>query len=178
MTHPIPDSYWVTPGALLAGEYPGTVHPADARQKLLAILDAGVRSFVDLTEFHELQPYDELLREIAAERGHGVRYRRMSVEDLGIPTADHMQSVLRYIAGEIAAGRPAYVHCWGGIGRTGTVVGCWMVQTQGHTAAVALERIAELRRDTPDGYRRSPETADQHRFVREWVTGGERTTHQ
>ena len=97
MTHPIPNSYWVSSGALLAGEYPGAIHPAEARQKLEAILDAGVRSFVDLTESHELRPYDGLLREIAAERGLDVRYRRMSVEDLGIPTEDHMRSVLSYI---------------------------------------------------------------------------------
>lgn len=166
---PIPSSYWVTAGALLAGEYPGAIDPAEARRKLEAILDAGVRSFVDLTEFHELRPYDELLREIAGERDLGVRYRRMSVEDLGIPTADHMRSVLDYLADEIAAGRPAYVHCWGGIGRTGTVVGCWMVQVDGLTAAGALERIAELRRATPDGGRESPETREQRRFVCEWA---------
>jgi protein-tyrosine phosphatase len=169
MTHPIPDSYWVSAGALLAGEYPGATHHAEARQKLEAILDAGVRSFVDLTESNELRPYDGLLRDFAAERGLDVRYRRMSVADLGIPTADHMHSVLRYIADEIAAGRPAYLHCWGGIGRTGTVVGCWMMQTQGQTAAAALARIADLRRGTPDGGRDSPETEEQRQFVRDWM---------
>ncbi|MFZ5949388.1 MAG: fused DSP-PTPase phosphatase/NAD kinase-like protein [Candidatus Rifleibacteriota bacterium] len=25
----------------------------------------------------------------------------------------------------MAAGKPVYVHCWGGLGRTGVVVGCW-----------------------------------------------------
>ena len=173
MMHPIRNSYWATTGTLLAGEYPGAIHPDEARQKLEAILDAGVRSFVDLTEAHELRPYDGLLREIAAGRDLEVRYRRMSVEDLGIPTADHMRSVLDHLSAEIAAGRPVYVHCWGGIGRTGTVVGCWMVQTEGHTAAAALERIAELRRGTPDRDRNSPETLEQRRFVHEWMAEGE-----
>jgi hypothetical protein len=30
---PIPDSYWVWPGRVLAGEYPGSKHDADARKK-------------------------------------------------------------------------------------------------------------------------------------------------
>ncbi len=35
--HPIPDSYWVQRGALLAGEYPGAMTNADALEKLAAL---------------------------------------------------------------------------------------------------------------------------------------------
>ena len=35
-----------------------------------------------------------------------------------------------------------YVHCWGGIGRTGTTVGCWFVR-HGRTGDQALAEIAE-----------------------------------
>ena len=51
---PIPDSYWVAPQVLLAGEYPGARTEEEAREKLEALLDAGIRSFLDLTEAHEL----------------------------------------------------------------------------------------------------------------------------
>lgn len=47
---PIPNSYWVKPGRLLAGEYPGEKSESDARRKLGRFLDANVRYFVDLTE--------------------------------------------------------------------------------------------------------------------------------
>ena len=70
-----------------------------------------------------------------------------------------MVSILATIRDEIAAGRPVYVHCWGGTGRTGTVAGCWLVE-QGLTGDEALRRIAELRRGTPDGRFRSPESDD------------------
>ena len=50
---PIPDSYWLIDGQLLAGEYPAT-HTRDAtRDKLTKFLDAGIRTFIDLTEESE-----------------------------------------------------------------------------------------------------------------------------
>jgi hypothetical protein len=49
MKPPIATSHWVAP-ALLAGTYPGSKDDAEARGKVQALLDAGVRTFVDLTE--------------------------------------------------------------------------------------------------------------------------------
>jgi hypothetical protein len=54
-----PDCYWVYDDQLLAGDYPGDRDEATARQKLGDLLDASIRTFVDLTEAHELTPYDE-----------------------------------------------------------------------------------------------------------------------
>ena len=167
--HPIPSSYWVVDDRLLAGEYPGSLSDDEAREKLAALLDAGIRSFLDLTEAHELRRYDTIVEEMAKTRNIDVRYRRMSVQDMGIPTVAHMTAVLEHIDSEIEEGRPVYVHCWGGIGRTGTVVGCWMVCRDGCTADEALQRIGELRRGTPDHRRTSPETAEQRQFVTDWT---------
>ena len=164
---PIPNSYWLVEGQLLAGGYPGSSYPATARTKLAALLDAGVRSFIDLTEPHELMPYDELLAEIASEMDADVSYQRLSIRDMDIPTREAMTTILAAIRSELASGRGVYVHCWGGIGRTGTVIGCWLVE-QGHACDDALERIRTLRASTPEGWKRSPETSDQQSFVRTW----------
>jgi protein-tyrosine phosphatase len=93
----------------------------------------------------------------------------MSVTDRDVPTVEHMAAVLDYIRSEIDAGRPIYVHCWGGIGRTGTVVGCWIVAHEGLTPEQALQRIADLRKDTPDRRRASPETELQRSFIMQWL---------
>ena len=135
--HPIPDYYWVAPQQFLAGEYPGAMSKDETRRKLSALLDAGIRSFLDLTETHELRAYAPLVQEIAATRQIEVRYRRMSVPDMGIPTVEHMTAVLDHIDGEIQEARPVYVHCWGGIGRTGTVVGCWTCARQSSSSWIA-----------------------------------------
>ena len=165
---PIRSSYWLLDGQLLAGEYPGSFKPAETRRRLEAILDAGIRSFVDLTFASEgLQPYEPVLKQLAEEKQIDVVYHRFSIRDADVPTATLMQEVLSTIRDELGAGRPVYFHCWGGIGRTGTVAGCWLVE-DGYTCDDALSRIAELRTGTPDSYTRSPETDAQGTFVRNW----------
>jgi protein-tyrosine phosphatase len=165
---PIPCSYWLIEGKLLAGEYPGTYIEADTREKLAKFLDAGIRTFINLTEERELTRYDDVLQAVSNERGIDTTHIRASIRDHCVPTSrEQMVSILAMIRDEIDAGRPVYVHCWGGIGRTGTVIGCWLVE-QGLSGEKALRRIEELRRHTPDGLFRSPEVDEQCDYVREW----------
>ena len=65
----------------------------------------------------------------------------------------------------------AYVHCRGGIGRTGTTVGCFLKQygnyDDGEEALQELNRLFQTSgRSMESSY--SPETTDQIRFVKEW----------
>ena len=169
---PIPDSYWVVPGRLVAGEYPGARDDAEARGKLRRLLDAGITFFLDLTEAdeHSLRPYAGLLSGEAAVVGRSAVHRRMPIPDVGIPGAAGMARILDAIDAALDDGRTVYVHCFGGIGRTGTAVGCYLVR-HGLSGQEALVRIAELRTGTPDGHRRSPETDAQERMVLEWSAG-------
>ncbi len=163
---------YVVPGArLVAGEYPGAANDAAAREKLRACLDAGIGSFVDLTEAGELRPYEPLLRELAAERGVDVEYRRMPIRDVSVCEVPHMRALLDTIDGELAAGRTVYVHCWGGVGRTGITVGAWLVR-HGATGDEALATVGRLFSTmSPAKLRRhagSPQTREQREFVRRW----------
>jgi protein-tyrosine phosphatase len=158
---PIPDSYWVEPGRLCAGEYPYARDRAEAAEKLQRISAAGIDTFIDLTEEGEygLASYAEDL--------DGLEYKRLAIADLGVPTAERMSEILDAIDDALSRGRTVYVHCYGGVGRTGTVVACHLVR-HGATAERALASIAEWRRETPDGRRESPETLEQLRFVEGW----------
>jgi hypothetical protein len=167
---PIPDSYWVIPGRLLAGEYPGALHENEARQKLRRMLAAGVTFFLDLTEENELKPYSQLLAEGATSLGCAPEYRRMPVPDLTVPTKDALAGILDAIDRQLGRAETVYVHCWGGVGRTGTVVGCYLVR-HGLSGKQALAEIARLRKGTPDGYKTSPETEAQRQTVRSWKAG-------
>lgn len=165
---PIANSYWVVPGELAAGEYPGARSGSEARAKtkLARLLSAGIRVFVDLTEEGELQPYADLLRQESERIGVRAEWHRMPVPDLSVPSVSHMTSILEEIAGAIRQGKSVYVHCWGGVGRTGTVVGCYLVET-GLCGADALCRLNELWQFVEKRHLkpRTPETREQEQFV-------------
>ncbi len=166
---PIPESYWVVPGRLLAGEYPGAKRAAEARARLRAFLKAGIDLFVDLTEASEgLEPYAPTLTEEAAALGRSAEHVRMGIRDVSVPNAAFMADVLDTVDEALAAGRCAYVHCLGGIGRTGTVVGCYLVR-HGLRGDQALERVQALLDTTPKAKRPSPEAPSQAGMVRAWA---------
>jgi len=164
---PIPNSYWVRPGQLLAGEYPGSISRAEAMERVQKLLNAGVTSFVDLTEDGELPAYDNLLRELTEQH---VRYRRFGILDHSVPDSPaHMIKILDFIDAELAAGQCVYVHCHAGIGRTGTTVGCHLIRG-GLASDAALDRLQALWQQCGRSRRwpTIPETDEQVEFVRLW----------
>ena len=167
-------SYWVVPGRFAAGAYPSTRDPApDGRIDVVeALLTAGIDDFVNLTQDRP-GGTDEHLRHYDAAVGDRGTVSRFEIPDLGIPSTEEMAAILDHLDGQFEAGRSVYVHCWGGIGRTGTVVGCWLIRHGRATADDVLEVIAGLRvGDRGAGDRLSPETAEQRAFVRAWPTAG------
>jgi len=67
-------AWWVEPGRLLAGEYPGAWTPDKAARKLQLLVDAGVESIIDLTTPADpLEPYEDSLREVTDKAGREVR---------------------------------------------------------------------------------------------------------
>lgn len=166
---PIPGSYWVSPGQLLAGEYPGARHDSDTRARLRALLMAGVTFFLDLTEPGEygLKPYTPMLEAQAVALGTYVEHHRVPIQDRGTPSVEEMTRILDAVDAALGAGKTVYVHCYAGIGRTGTVIGCFLVR-HGLTGQEALDEIARLRQDTPGAWMPSPETVTQRLLVRNW----------
>lgn len=157
MIAPTSESFWIVPGQLLAGKYPGALDQDEAARKVAAICQAGVTAFVDLTEDGELLPYAQLLPP-------GVRHHRRPIADLSCAPAGQVEATLDLIDAELGRGC-VYVHCWGGCGRTGTIVGCWLIR-HGATADDALGLFAEA--STPIALRPCPEMPEQVLLVRSW----------
>ena len=168
----LPDSFWVLSKRVLAGEHPAGSDRGLTRSRLAALLERGIRTFIDLTKPDEREPYDELLIEEASARDLRVAYHRVEIRDHDVPTLERMTTILGLIDEALERDAPVYVHCWAGIGRTGTVVGCWLT-ARGRSADQALQEIARLRRRTVYYDVRSPETDDQVAFVRAWPAPGE-----
>src|SRR4029077_15504670 len=80
-----------------------------------------VTLFLDLTHPEDgLPPYANAIAGRA-------RRTALPTHDFEPPSHAVIGEALRLIDAEQAAGGTTYVHCWGGIGRTGTVIGCWLV---------------------------------------------------
>lgn len=166
---PIPDSYWVKPGRFLAGEYPGRSDQDLTRRRMLGFLRSGINTFVDLTHPGELAPYESILTETAAALGIETVYMRMPIQDHAVPSQAGMRAILDGIDAALAAGRRVYVHCWGGVGRTGTTVGCYLVR-HGLSAPQALSQLGEWWLAVPKRafFPASPETNEQVQFILDW----------
>jgi hypothetical protein len=163
MDRPLPNTYWVIPGRLLAGEYPGDPDDSRARQRLARLQDAGIDSFVDLTEEGELPPYSLWLPKQA-------EYFRSPIVDTGVPNnVSETRAVLAAIHAALARGKGVYVHCRAGIGRTGLIMGCFLAdeETSGRAALKTLNRLwrqSERCSSWPD----VPQTAGQAAYIRGW----------
>ncbi|MEJ2110629.1 MAG: protein-tyrosine phosphatase family protein [Acidobacteriota bacterium] len=174
---PFARSYWVVPGRILAGAYPGNPVREKAKGKLRTLIDAGIRCFIDLTSpedsnlyGEELVPYGDLLEGIADER-EWVLYFRMSITDMDVPSHAGMVKILDLIDKAVSEGMPVYVHCLGGFGRTGTVVGCWLVRHGIAQGASVIDLIRKLRRNESQAHWDSPQTSEQRRFILRWKPG-------
>ncbi|MGI9264539.1 MAG: protein-tyrosine phosphatase family protein [Gammaproteobacteria bacterium] len=170
MRRPHDNTYWVEPGRLLAGEYPGAWNDQDTNTRLQGYLDCGVRDFLDLTFPDELRPYDHLLARLSEDMDVSTRYRRIPVRDMDVPhQLSTMKHILDHVDQAMKRGAIIYIHCWGGIGRTGTTVGCYLVR-HGISGVDALHHLASLwpAMAKSDRYPTTPQTHEQMAYIRNW----------
>jgi ADP-ribosylglycohydrolase len=161
---PLPNTYWAVPGLLLAGEHPSGLSPEATRQRVTTLLAAGIECFLDLTHPSEIDAYDQVLP-------FHIEYLRKPIRDHGLPEKrEHMVEILDCLHDALRSGRPAYVHCRAGIGRTGMVVGCLLVE-RGLTGEQALDELARRWQQCERSkfWPSVPETDAQTDYVRLWT---------
>jgi ADP-ribosylglycohydrolase len=167
---PLETTYWVVPGRLLVGEYPGSRSRAQSMERLRRFLDGGVTCFIDLTEPGELPAYDQLLP-FETPAGQRVEYLREPITDHGVP-ADRqtMGRILALLDGALDAGHRVYLHCRAGIGRSATAAGCWLAERDVAGGEGALEQLAHVWQQASQSryWPEVPETPEQAEFVRSW----------
>jgi hypothetical protein len=160
---PLPNTYWVIPGRLLAGEHPAGVDATASRARLARLHAAGIDTFVDLTEKGEMPAYRQLLPK-------GTLYLHSAIADTRVPNnIAQTRELLADIHHALDGGRGVYVHCRAGIGRTGLIIGCFLADQQPNGAA-AVKLLNRLWRQSERAHSwpTVPQTAEQADYIRHW----------
>lgn len=110
-----------------------------------------------------LLPYGELLLEFAP----GVSWERCPIRDMSIASGEVIRDILDSIDFHLEKGEPVYLHCLGGLGRTGMVLGCWIARHGFASGEGVICALARLREHTVSKTA-SPQTWEQCRVVQEW----------
>lgn len=163
MDRPLPNTYWVIPGRVLAGEHPTGADRAESRIRLARLHEAGIDSFIDLTEKGEMPAYRHLLPS-------GTEYVRSAIADTRVPNnVAQTRQVLARMQKSLDSGRGIYVHCRAGIGRTGLIIGCFLADQQPNGAS-AIETLNRLWRQSEraKSWPTVPQTPEQADYIRHW----------
>ena len=141
-------------GWVLKDELAGSQGPASL-DDLSFLYHQGVRAVIRMEE-----------RTIAADSGNMVDLVDMfePVPDFTPPEPDQILRMIEFIDQQTKEKRPVVVSCYAGIGRTGTVLACYLVH-RGEEATDAINRVRELR---PGSIQTPEQQAAVHRYA-EWV---------
>jgi protein-tyrosine phosphatase len=162
----------------MAGGYPGSEDPDEEDRNLKWFIHTGIRHFISLIQPQEYNrpddpfaPYVDPMESIAQKLKVSVTFDQISIRDFSVPTKRRMIRILNQIDMCMKYDKPVYLHCWGGKGRTGTVVGCFLARHGFAAGNDVIEMIKKLRKNTVDYLDPSPETREQIKMVISWTEG-------
>jgi protein tyrosine/serine phosphatase len=148
------------------------------QEKCEHIIQQGIRCVINLMEEDEknwsgksFSVYDSTLLKIASRNKVALTVQRYPIKDRSIPSRTKMLEILDAVDIALDHNKPVYVHCWGGKGRTGTVIGCYLARHGYASGDEILKKISELRKSDPTWNDPSPENDLQCDFVRSWQQG-------
>ena len=120
---------WLIPGKLAKSSIPDI---AD----LVIWQEEGIQSILNLLEDY----YEDVVKD---ELRIGFKVLHSPIDDFGAPSLEQLQEIVQWIDDQIGSGTKVLVHCFGGIGRTGTVLLAYLIY-QGDNLETAMEKVRKV----------------------------------
>lgn len=98
------------------------------------ILKQGVKSIVTMTE-------DSLPESWVVN----IKYLHVPTEDYSAPDMEQIDEAVEFIRNRIESNEPVMVHCAAGVGRTGTILACYLVKYEKISAKIAIQKVRKER---------------------------------
>ena len=105
------------------------------------MIDQGVKSIVTVRE----EPLDD-------DWVKDVSYLHVYSNDMNVPEFDDLTYAVDFIHRRITNNEPVMVHCLAGMGRTGTLLACYLVKYQKMLADDAIQKVREERPGSIQSY--------------------------
>ena len=140
---------------LIDGKLAGSAIPT-SKEEIEWAKEEGVKSVVTIRE----EPLDN-------EWVKDLNYLHVMSDDMGIPEFSDLVNSIDFIHQRITDNEPVMVHCLAGLGRTGTILACYLIKYKDMTANDAIEKVRQERHGSIQSFSQEEIIFRFEKFVRE-----------